>query len=312
MALAPQAQCSSLFAQNALRIDRLTHVHRLILNADDFGLTLGVNRAIAELYDAGALSSATLMASGKAFDDAVAIAQQRPRLGVGCHIVLVDSTPVSPPAEIPSLLGADGINFRSSLIHFLFDLYRGRIRLTEIEVEAAAQIKKLQRAGIKPTHIDTHKHTHMFPRIASALIAAAGRCGITAIRNPFEEGWSLKLSEAPWVRLFQVLYLHRLRKDFLKDGQGMRTTDGTIGIAVTGTLTAAALRRMFETMPPGTWELVCHPGYNDADLDRIRTRLRASRETELRALLSEIPQLIKKLPDVEIINYGKIYSERHS
>ena len=91
---------------------------RLIINADDFGLTPGVNRAIAELHDAGAVTSATLMATGPAFDDAVALALARPSLGIGCHIVLVDGTPVSDPSTIPTLLGPDGRTFRNSLGNF--------------------------------------------------------------------------------------------------------------------------------------------------------------------------------------------------
>src|ERR1700760_2157932 len=101
---------------------------RLIINADDFGLTPGVNRAIAELHQARALTSATLMATGSAFDDAVAIAHANPALGVGCHIVLTDGAPVSPPQSIPTLIGADGRNLRPSLVDFVQALLRGTIR----------------------------------------------------------------------------------------------------------------------------------------------------------------------------------------
>src|SRR5215472_9391252 len=95
-----------------IRVSVVMHV-RLIINADDFGLTCGINRAIAELHEAGAITSATLMATGPAFDDAVALALARPSLGVGCHIMLVDGTPVSDPATIPTLLGPDRRTFRN-------------------------------------------------------------------------------------------------------------------------------------------------------------------------------------------------------
>src|ERR1700689_1271933 len=136
---------------------------RLIINADDFGLTRGINRAIAELHDAGALTSATLMADGPAFDDAVALAKVRPALSIGCHIVLVDGIPTAAPESIPSLIGADGKSFRSSLAEFVLAAPAGRIHEDEVEREALAQVQKLQRAGIGVTHIDTHKHTHLFP-----------------------------------------------------------------------------------------------------------------------------------------------------
>src|SRR5271154_5842107 len=92
---------------------------RLIINADDFGLTPGINRAVAELHQAHVLTSATLMATGPAFDDAVAIARANPTLGVGCHIVLTDGVPVLPPKDIPTLIGPDRKTFRPSLISFL-------------------------------------------------------------------------------------------------------------------------------------------------------------------------------------------------
>src|SRR5437868_5405322 len=131
---------------------------RLIINADDFGLTPGINRAILELHRAGALTSATLMATGPAFEDAVAIARDNPSLGIGCHIVLTDGTPALPPERIPTLIGPDRKNFRPSLGSFIQALLSGRIREDEIEREVFAQIERLQNAGITVTHADTHKH----------------------------------------------------------------------------------------------------------------------------------------------------------
>src|SRR5277367_32488 len=136
---------------------------RLIINADDFGLTHGVNRAIAELHEAKALTSTTLMATGAAFDDAVSIALAHPTLGVGCHVVLTDGAPASPPQSIPTLLGPDGRTFRPALLDFIQALLLGKNSRDDIEREARAQIQKLQNAGINVTHLDTHKHAHLFP-----------------------------------------------------------------------------------------------------------------------------------------------------
>src|SRR6201996_3551017 len=157
-------------------------------------MPLGINQAIRELHRSGALPSATLMATAAAFGDAVADAKAQPTLGVGCHIVLVDGTPVLPSSEIPSLADSASSGqtaFRPKLGGFVGDLLRGRIRDAEIEAEAMAQIRKAQRAGIQITHLDTHKHTHMFPRVLRPLLRAALRCGVKAIRNPFEPNWSL-------------------------------------------------------------------------------------------------------------------------
>ncbi|HZQ44196.1 MAG TPA: ChbG/HpnK family deacetylase [Acidobacteriaceae bacterium] len=264
---------------------------RLIINADDFGLTGGVNRAIAELHDAGAVTSATLMASGAAFDDAVALALARPSLGVGCHIVLVDGIPVSDPASIPTLLGPDRRSFRMSLADFALGVLRGAITHEDIERETLAQIKKLQRAGLKLTHADTHKHTHLLSRVTRPIIRALEQSGVRCIRNPFEPRWAATLSGSTrrslFVRAFQP-GRRRFEASPPIAGRRILTTRGTIGISATGHLNSSTLSSLLQKIPDGTWELVCHPGYNDPDLDAIATRLRTERETELAALLAAL------------------------
>jgi chitin disaccharide deacetylase len=283
---------------------------RLILNADDFGLTHGVNRAIRELHQAGALTSATLMATGAAFDDAVAIAHAHPSLGVGLHVILTDGLPVSRPASIPTLLGPDGKHFRPSLLDFLQALLRGRISETEIEREALAQLHKLQRAGIRVTHLDTHKHTHLFPRVTRPLLRIAETNSIRAIRNPFEHSWSLNLGHSARLRRLQVHLLGSLRTRFNNHRQirtaSVRTTNGTIGVSATGDLNPATLQQLLANMPDGLWELVCHPGYNDRELDAIPTRLRTQREIELQALLSELPKRLSLPNPPQLIHYGNL------
>jgi chitin disaccharide deacetylase len=284
---------------------------RLIINADDFGLTRGVNRAIAELHRAGSLTSATLMATGAAFDDAVAVASANPTLGVGCHVTLTDGTPVSPPQRISTLLGPDGKTFRPSLVDFVQALLRGKISEAEIEREALAQVEKLHAAGIKATHLDTHKHTHLFPAVTRPLLRAAERCSIRAIRNPFEETWSLALGHGNPLRRLQVNLLSSFKSTFDRQTQITKgcvlTTDGTIGISATGHLDAASLRELLTALPAeGTFELCCHPGYNDEDLDRVTTRLRTHRDVERSALLTELPARSLQPNAPQLINYGDL------
>jgi predicted glycoside hydrolase/deacetylase ChbG (UPF0249 family) len=286
---------------------------RLIINADDFGLTRGVNRAIEELHRANVLTSATLMATGPAFDHAIAVAQANPALGVGCHILLTDGVPVSPPETIPTLLGPDGKTFRPSLVDFLQALLRGKISEQEIEREALAQIQKLQQAGISITHIDTHKHTHLFPPVCRALLKTAEQNSIHAIRHPFEQSWSLALGHGKRIRRLQVKLLGSLKTKFEQQPQirnrSVLSTDGTIGISATGNLYREILREILQAMPAeGTFELVCHPGYNDRDLDRITTRLRSHREIERNALLAEVPALALHPNASQLINYGQLAS----
>jgi chitin disaccharide deacetylase len=284
---------------------------RLIINADDFGLTSGVNRAISELHQSNALTSATLMATGSAFEEAVTIARSHPTLGVGCHIVLTDGSPVSPPATIPTLLGPDGKNFRPSLFDFVQALLRGIIRQEDIERESLAQIQKLQRAGIQVTHIDTHKHTHLFPAVSRSLLIVLERTGISAIRNPFEPSFAKHLAHAAIKRRLQLALLNRLRPAFVQLSQlraaNILTTDGTVGVSATGNLTTTTLAQILSALPPsGIFELVCHPGYNDADLDRIPTRLRSHREIEMQALLTAIPAALSQPNSPSLIHYGSL------
>lgn len=267
----------------------------LLINADDFGLTPGINRSIAELTQASALTSATLMATAAFFDDAVALARISPTLEVGCHVLLVDAAPALPAAQLPSLC-PNGRFLRPDLSRFAADLYRGAIRESEIEAEATAQIHRLQHAGLRVSHIDTHKHTHIFPRVLRPLLRAACACGVRAIRNPFEPAWSLRATRstagASHLRRIAVRALGSNHRAFrrLVSASSLATTDGTIGVLATGTVNvAASLRALLDAMPDGTWELVCHPGYLDAHLGQVHTRLRASRAQEHEALLQLIP-----------------------
>lgn len=270
---------------------------RLIINADDFGLTPGVNRSVAELRQAGALTSATLMATSEFFEEAVALARANPSLEVGCHVLLVDGVPALPPAQVASLLERTG-QFRASLGRFAADLHLGRIRAEEIEAEATAQIRRVQDAGLRVSHVDTHKHTHMFPRVLRPLLRAAQACGVAAIRNPFEPDWALRVTpSAGRLRRLAVVALDSQRRTFLRlvSEAGMETTSGTIGVLATGTLEVARtldglLRALPQTPQEAVWELVCHPGYPDTHLDGVRTRLKASRGLEHAALLEAIPR----------------------
>lgn len=288
---------------------------RLIINADDFGLTTGVNRAIATLYQAGVLSSATLMAIGGAFDDAVHTAKENAGLGVGCHVVLVDGDPLSPRDQILTLLGPDRTRLRPSLAAFARAALLGRLDEEEIESEASAQIQCLIDAGIRPTHIDSHKHTHMFPSVLRPLLRVAKHFGIAAIRNPFEPSWSLPLGRARALRRLQVRLLGLLEPGFHRQvkacQQYVNTTNGALGVAATGTLDESTLATLLHPLPPGTWELVCHPGACDDELQSIATRLLAEREVEWKALLKVVPEMLIA-GEIELVSFQALQDSAES
>jgi predicted glycoside hydrolase/deacetylase ChbG (UPF0249 family) len=257
-----------------------------------------------ELHQAGVLTSTTLMASANATEPAISLALQNPSLGIGCHIVLVDGEPVLPPCEIPTLIDSRTGCFPPKLTTFLSRLFTGRIRSAEIEAEAAAQIALLQHRGLRLTHIDTHKHTHMFPAVLRPVLRAAAKARIHAVRNPFEPEWAVRASlRASIVRSAEVFALRRFGPYFRRilSEEGFSTTDGTIAVAATGVVNTDTVRSLLQQLPSGTWELVTHPGYNDADLDKVRTRLRASRDIERHAL-----HAISEFPGVELISFAAL------
>jgi predicted glycoside hydrolase/deacetylase ChbG (UPF0249 family) len=193
---------------------------------------------------------------------------------------------------------------------FLHRLFRGRIRIAEMEAEISAQIAFLQQRGIRLTHVDTHKHTHVFREVLRPLLKIARAAGIRAIRNPFEPHWSTRATRrAHWMRLAQVGALRWLEPASRRiiEEEGFVTTSGTVAVAGTGVLDAETLRSLLRSLPSGQWELVTHPGYNDADLELIPTRLRATRDVERAALAA-----IKEFPAIKLISFAGLSSEPHN
>ena len=287
-------------------------MRRLIVNADDFGFTAGVNRAIIEAHTRGVVTSSTLMANGPAFAEAARLAGSVPRLSVGCHVVLIDGEPVLSAEQLPSLTGRSP-RFSDNLKTFALRAIAGRVDADEITAEATAQIRKIQAAVIEASHFDTHKHTHLFPKILRPLLRASAACGVRAVRNPFGPRRPLRSSELLkrpnlWTRFAEVRILHSFAGRFREavDREGFATTDGTLGIEVTGTLDETLFHAISQSIPEGTWEFVCHPGYNDADLNAARTRLRESRETELRVLTLPSAREVLSRGGIELISYHEL------
>ena len=280
------------------------------MNADDFGLTAGVNRAIVEGNRHGIVTSATLMANAQASRAAIELAKGQPNLKTGCHIVLIDGVPLA--GNLPSLTRGTA-RFRSSLKQFAMAAVSKKIAAEEIEREVEAQLRKIQSSGITLTHVDSHKHTHMFPHVLRPLLRAARACGISAVRNPFEPmrswpGGMVLGTPGLWLRSAGVMAFGMFAAEFhraIKE-QGMVSTDGTVGIAVTGLLDQQKLLRILDALPEGTWELVCHPGYSDADLRSAGTRLTQSREIELAALTSRATKEALARRKIELISYADL------
>jgi chitin disaccharide deacetylase len=221
----------------------------------------------------------------------VSLAKEHPRLGVGCHLVLAGGTAVAPRDAIPSLVDTEG-RLPESIGRFAARVSSGTIRVNEIEVELRAQIEKIRRAGIEPTHVDTHKHTHVHPVVMNALGRVARELDIRRVRNPVEnlrDSWAATRSRAsdPLKNLAAAMTVRVLASGFAAtcSEYGLRSPDHFLGLALTGQLSAAALRRLIVTLPEGSSEIMLHPGVCDADLARTGSRLQRQRQVELDALL---------------------------
>jgi len=291
-------------------------VRRLIINADDFGLTVGVNRGIAEAHQRGVLTSATMMANASAVDDAIACAQQA-GLSVGCHVVLIDGAPLLPPQDVSTLL-ADGsaTHFADGWLRFAARGLCRRLDEDDIAAEVEAQIRKIQQTGLQVTHIDSHKHVHLLPPVLGPMLRAAKACGVRAVRNPFAPLKPLAMAHLArrprlWTRYTEVKLLRQFSQGFCQAvaDTGMITTNGTFGIVTTGALDEQLFAAIVGSLPEGTWELVCHPGYCDPELRSARTRLRESREQELRVLTSAAARRAIEAASVELISYAHLQSD---
>jgi len=280
---------------------------KLIVNADDFGLTVGVNRAIIEGHTRGVITSATVMANMPAFDDAVALAKDHPSLGVGLHFNITQGRPVADASCVGSLIDDQG-EFWGTSAALLGRALAGRLNTGEVVIELRAQIEKAVRAGLRLTHIDSHKHSHALPRVCEAVIATIRDCGINAARLP-REAWRFDRNAKSFKLIAQsagalgISQLCRISDAKLKKSD-VKTPDFFFGIARTGFWTKSWLIELIERLPAGASELMCHPGYDDDELDAVKTRLRASRAREL-SLLTD-PDVAAKLRenDVRLINFS--------
>jgi predicted glycoside hydrolase/deacetylase ChbG (UPF0249 family) len=244
----------------------------LIVNADDFGFTPDVNQGIIEAHRNGIVTAATLMAGGAAFDDAVALARATPTLDIGCHLVLVGGMSLAAP----------GRRLPASVAELVSALALRRI---SVYGELAAQVERILAAGLAPTHLDTHKHTHMLPSVALALAWISGEYRIPWVRRPL--GFPLA----------GAYLAARLRRG------GCRMTDHFAGFRLTGRLEHVSLAGLIRRLPGGTTELMCHPGYLGVGLEAARTRLKASRQRELEALTSPAAKAAIRAAGVQLTNY---------
>jgi len=228
---------------------------RLIVNADDYGASAAVNVGVARAHEGGLVTSATLVAGGAAFDDAVARLDALPALGVGVHLTLCHDLPVLGHAAAPTLVDEDG-RLPPDAAAFTRRFFRGAISSADVARELRAQLARVRDAGVRITHLDSHQHLHHLPGVGPLVIALAREFGVGAVRVgvtpvwPPRRGW---LGRQVALRLMAEAFAARARR------AGLRTPDRLAGQGEAGALTAPWLCRLVAALPPGTTELLCHP-----------------------------------------------------
>ena len=285
----------------------------LIVNADDLGWTDGVNRGILDAFRRGIVTSTSLLANGAAFDEAVKAVKSAPRLGIGVHLNLSDGAPVADAETVTTLLNDDGM-FAGGPEHLLMKRARRGLILDEVEEEWDAQIQKVRDADIRPTHLDGHKHVHMLPGLFEIALRLAKKHSIEAIRVSLEES-SLRAALASGsehragVVMKQGVQARGLKllargARKLAASMGIATADYFCGIAQTGELTQEGVGQLLKSLPEGTTELMCHPGYADEALQKTPTRLQASRQKELEILTDVRIRKLVASQGIRLIDYG--------
>jgi predicted glycoside hydrolase/deacetylase ChbG (UPF0249 family) len=263
-----------------------------VVNADDFGFTRDVNEGIIEAHQHGILTAATLMANGDAFEDAVRLARENSSLDIGAHLVLIGGRSVAEPQRA----------LPSSLPRLLKEIVLRRIRIYD---ELTAQVRRILEAGIRLTHLDTHKHSHLAPPVLDAVTRISDEFRIRWVRRPFDLPITAARGAAPWSKRAASAGMAFAGSRFRRAlaARRCRTTDYFAGFQITGRFRTGELVALIRALPDGSTELMCHPGRCTGELRGARTRLKESREEELAALTSPDARTALHDSGVELVNY---------
>jgi chitin disaccharide deacetylase len=279
---------------------------RLIVNADDLGLSQKVNEGITEGHLQGIVTSASIVANGSAFEHALDLLERVPTLDVGVHLTLTEEIPVLKQREVPSLVGVDG-RFHKGAEAAFRKWALGRIDIGQVERELGAQISKVVDHGVKVSHLDGHQHLHMLPGIRASVGALAKRFGIKAIRHPQEAVRRYMFSAPVSIgRLLQLLALNSFCAAANKDGA--IAPDAFMGFYWGGRLNEERLLQLLRGLPRvGTCELMCHPGIDDPSSEYGHWKY--GWQTELDALKSPAVREYLQKQGIRLMSYAELVEE---
>lgn len=270
---------------------------QLIVNADDFGLHPLINAGIIKGHQEGFITSTSLMPSAPCWQEAVRLAKENPRLGIGVHLTLVGGVPsVLPREQVSSLLDDDGF-FLPDYVAFAKRYYSGAVKRSELEAELRAQLERALSCGVNITHIDSHQHTHVLPGINSLVLKLSNEYNIIRVRIPkegylftggFQTGVGRLIGRSG---LSFCADMAALRADSL----GLRHPQHFYGMLAGGHLNAQLIANILRQLPEGVSEIMTHPGLDSAALGKAfswqyhwREELDAYLDAGNKALLKEL------------------------
>lgn len=254
---------------------------RLIVNADDLGLSVPITDGILESHAHGIVTSASIMANGGAFEYAAAQSKQHPRLGIGLHLSLVEE----PWLTTGTPMAADYGSFAKSV-------YGGEIQPQQIEEELRAQLARCREHGLTLQHIDSHQHVHALPAVMRIVVRVAKEFEIPRVRVPLDSPFRTGAIGSSRFLGKTVLCLLSLQATNTVRSAGLKACDRMTGLFESGSLNEARLLRILQHLHEGTTELMCHPGKHDAKYAHWKFRW----EDEWKALTSPaVRSLIQSL-----------------
>jgi hopanoid biosynthesis associated protein HpnK len=274
----------------------------LIINADDFGFSQGVNAAIIQAHEEGILTSTSLMVSGDAAQEAIALAKNHPHLAVGLHLVLVCGKSVLPPAQIPNLVDSQG-NFSNNPTQAGLSYQFNPATRAELRLEISAQLEKFRDSGLNLAHVDGHLHLHVHPVILNILTEFAAEFQIKFIRLPSEElSKNLKidnrnlLTKIVWSIVFGQL--RRYGEGLLK-ANNIKFADRVYGLLQTADMSEKYLLGLIPQIESELVEIYSHPAL-------VNTETNNGGEVELAALLSQEVRQLLTVKDFKLSNYNQL------
>lgn len=266
---------------------------RLIVNADDFGRSPSINEAVIRAHRDGILTTASLMVNESSCDEAVALAKQHPRLGVGLHVSLLFGHAALPPAQIPGLVNQRGEFSEDPVASGMKFFFRRELR-AQIEAEITEQFKRFANTGLKCDHVNGHLHLHLHPVVFEILMRRAREWNITHLRLTCDPFWiNARLAQGAWMYRASHAIIYRLlsrRSRTALVQRGIKFTDRVFGLLQNARVDEPFVAALLPRLPAGDSELYSHPSLTEF-------------RNEFDALVSPAVKRVVREQNIELIRY---------